>query len=136
VRIDNDVKVDDDIERRLRDGERPEVVAQLIMGNVEDWLLNICCDRGTAVPMKIRKDGAPMEPTLGTLWSSAQKAFEDRHRSHRSYPILLGHSLLNWPRHAATAGELGIVLGDLETFWKHFKTFRDDFASGSGTSTP
>ena len=133
VRIDDDLTVDHDIERRIQDGDRPEVVAQLIMGNVEDWLLKICCDHGVAVPMKIRKDGAPAEPTIGTLWSSGQKVFEDRHRKHSAYSILLGHSVLNWPRHAATASDLGISLGDLQTFWKHFKTFRDDFASGAGT---
>jgi DNA repair exonuclease SbcCD ATPase subunit len=136
VRIDEDLQVDDDIERRLRDGEKPEIVAQLIMGNVEDWLLKICCDRGIAVPMKIRRDGVPAEPTMGTLWSSGQKVFEDHHKKHPAYPTLLGHSLLNWPRHAASAGELGITSGELETFWKQFKAFRDDFAAGSGSSAP
>lgn len=136
VRIDNDVTVDADIEQRLRDGEKPEVVAQLIMGNVEDWLLKVCCDHGIAVPMKIRKDGAPAEPTMGTLWSSGHKAFDDHHKNHAAYPILNGHSILNWPRHASTAGDLGISLGDLQTFWKHYKAFRDDFAAGSGSSNP
>lgn len=136
VRIDDDPSTEDDIERRLKDGEKPEVLAQLIMGNVEEWLLKICCDRGIGVPMKIRNDWSPQEPTMSTLWSSGQKVFEDRHKQHASYPVLLGHSILNWPRHAATAGQLAITLGELQTFWKLFKTFRDDFAPVAGSAPP
>lgn len=136
VRMDDEQGAEDDIERRLKDGEKPEVVAQLIMGNVEDWLLKICCDRGVAVPMKIRNDRSPQEPTMGTLWSAGQKVFEERHKKHSAYSVLHGHSLLNWPRHAATAGQLAITLGELQTFWSLFKTFRDDFATGPGSSPP
>lgn len=136
VRIEADCDADADVERRFRDGEKPEVVAQLIMGSVEDWLLKICCDRGVEVPMKIRKDRSPAEPTMGTLWSVGQSVFEASHRKHASYSILRGHSVLNWPRHAATAAQLQISLGDLQTFWTHFKTFRDDFAAGARSSAP
>jgi hypothetical protein len=103
---------------------------------MEDWLLKICSDHGIAVPMKIRKDGTPAEPTMGALWSAGHKVFDDSHKKHAAYPILNGHSILNWPRHASTAGDLGISLGDLQTFWRHYKAFRDDFAAGSGSSAP
>lgn len=136
VRVDDDPSNEQDIERRLKDGEKPEVVAQLIMGNVEDWLLMICCDRGVAVPMKIRKDRSPQEPSMVNLWSAGQKVFEEHHKQHASYPVLLGHSILNWPRHAATAAQLAITLGELQTFWKLFKTFRDDFGSEAGSPPP
>jgi DNA repair exonuclease SbcCD ATPase subunit len=136
VRVDDDPSNEHDIDRRLSDGEKPEVLAQLIMGSVEDWLLKICCDRGIAVPMKIRNDRSPQEPTMGTLWSAGQKVFEERHKQHASYPVLLGHSILNWPRHAATAGQLAITLGELQTFWTLFKTFRDDFTSAARSPPP
>lgn len=135
VRIDNDPHADDDIERRLRDGEKPSVVAQLIMGSVEDWILKICCDRGVPVPMKIRKDRSPAGPTMVDLWSASQSVFES-HRKHASFAMLRGHSILNWPRHPATAGTIPVTLGELQTFWTHFKTFRDDFAAGGGSSAP
>ncbi|MBC7821546.1 MAG: hypothetical protein IAG10_32065 [Planctomycetaceae bacterium] len=108
---------------------------QLIMGNVEDWLLKICCDKGTDVRMKIRKDRSPAEPTMSGLRAAAQAVFDEADRKHVSFPNLTGHGILNWPRHTATAGKLGLSGNDLETFWEHFKLFRDHFAGKDQGST-
>jgi DNA repair exonuclease SbcCD ATPase subunit len=136
VRIEAERSSAEDIERRLRDGEKPQVLAQLIMSDVEEWLAEVCSDRNTDVRLKIKKDRSPALPTMVNLWSSAQSAFDESHRQHASYKILRAHPILNWPRHASSAGQLQISPGDLQTFWKHFKTFREDYATGLTNPTP
>jgi DNA repair exonuclease SbcCD ATPase subunit len=136
VRFENECDPDDDIDRRLREGEKPEVVAQLIMSNFEDWLADVCFVARASVKLAIRKDRSPAAPTAGNLWSAAQQVFTESHLQHPSFAILSGFSVINWPRHAASAGQLQITLGELQTFWKNFKTFRDDFAKGAQNATP
>jgi hypothetical protein len=136
VRIESACDTDDDIERRLKDGEKVDVVAQLIMSSFEDWLAGICFDRGATVKLKIRKDRSAAEPTAANLWSAAQDLFEERHRQHPSFSVVNGFSLINWPRHAASKVKLQISPGELKTFWKSFKSFRDAFTSGAQPTPP
>ncbi len=124
VRFQDDVPPDEDIERRLRDGEPAEVVAQLMMSTAERWLCERLCDGGGAVKLKIKKDGSVAPATIGQLWSAAQEDFDESAKAHPSYAILRGHAILNWPRHAGTNGKLKVSIGELETFWKHYKSFR------------
>lgn len=136
VRVEGILAPDEEIDKRLKNGEAPEIVAQLIRGNVEDWLAGICCEGGATVKLKIRKDKSSAPPTMTNLWSAAQELFEEPHRHHSSYQILGGFALLNWPLHAASKEQLPLSLGELKTFWSHFKTFRDDFSSGAQSTTP
>lgn len=129
VRFHGDVSSDEDIERRLRDGELSEVMAQRMMSSVEKWLCKVCDDGGSFVRIRIKKDGSTAPPTMKDLWAAAQPQFNDPHKAHKSFPMLGAHPILNWPRHAGTSDKLKLSLGELATFWKHFKAFRDDFGA-------
>lgn len=124
IRVRHDGTTAEELKRLINEGEPANVLSQVIISEVEDWLLLVCADAGIEVAVKIRRDGSTGDATMKDLWNAAQRCFDATDRAHPSYAVLAGHGMLNWPRHSMTASTMTVTASELQTFFDHYARFR------------
>jgi hypothetical protein len=132
LRFRHDAATAEELKRRIDEGESTDVLAQIVMADLETRLLAVIAKRNETVKIPIKKDLSPGEATMGTLWAAAQACFDEEDRKYSSYSFVAGHALLNWPRHGATQATMSITATEIATFFDHVEKFFSQHAERKG----